>query len=212
MNGKLSHIFCTAAAAAVLPLTSCMNLSDLGLTSSDILTALQTLAGETTASGESYDSSGNAIYGYDGTQAVYGYTAAGTPIYSPSQLTAGCIVPNWAPRPGARPLPPGVHRGGPPPRAHHKNAGPLRKPGDKAPGARGGHDRRHDMKRGDARRGDRMGGRMDRKADNRRPGMGDRPGNKPGMGGKPGNKPGASKPAPSGRDKKPGAPGRPGKP
>ena len=56
--------------------------------------------------GYMYDTAGFPIYGYYGGRPVYGYTPAGSPIYSINLLYSGCYVPSWGPAPHYR----GPHR------------------------------------------------------------------------------------------------------
>ncbi len=84
----------------------------------------------------SYDANGFPIFGYSYGRPVYGYTAAGTAIFTIAALTALCFVPHWSPAwwyHGPYHYPHGIHRVPAPPafpRGHHPN---MRPPGGTMP-------------------------------------------------------------------------------
>lgn len=93
-----------------------------------------------------YDALGYPIYGYDDGRPVYGYSAAGLPIFSFSALTSYCYVPNWGPASwycGHWHYPRHVHRRPLPPRyPHHHHPGlrpPANHPHNFPPGQRPNH-------------------------------------------------------------------------
>ena len=161
-----------------------------------------------------YDALGYPIYGYDDGRPVYGYSAAGLPIFSFGALTSYCYVPNWGPASWycghwhyprhiyRRPLPPRYphhhHPGLRPPANHPHNFPPghrpdyrpdsVHRPGHAHPNAPGGSHAERPGNRPDLR----PHGKPEDRPGHGRPGHSrpnsegmNRPGNWPHVGGRP---------------------------
>lgn len=145
-----------------LSMTSCEGLMD-----PDVINAIGGLI-DTPSGDYEYDSAGVPVFGYDGGQAVYGYTEDSTPIYDYTQLTSTSTVPSWSALDTASTEATSYravgHRSSQPPTHARNRHGSLRASShrvrrqDRHHGRHGdasrGHDRHGDFSRGHDRHGD----------------------------------------------------------
>lgn len=130
MNPKLSHLLRSAGLALLFSSCETLYIDGYGSYSSSGYYA-PSYSCSVAWTAASYDANGFPIYGYSYGRPVYGYTTAGSPIFSINLLYAGCYVPNWGPASWCHShhhYPHGVHHAPKPPKHHHDHKPGVRPP------------------------------------------------------------------------------------